>query len=124
MPPHEPATAATGTSAIAVARTHGQTPVRADTAGEVIDLIDSYLTGALSLEVLSERFRTRHWPTVPRVCPPALEQAAPAIDDPEPYIPGSFDDVVRAYDLGCLTDTDYQMLVTVAAQAYQRSNSP
>lgn len=35
----EPATAATGTSAMAVAQTHGQTPVRADTAGEVIELI-------------------------------------------------------------------------------------
>jgi hypothetical protein len=107
---------------MAVARTHGEIPVRADSAGDVIDLIDSYLTGALSLEVLSQRFRTRHWPAVPRVCPPALEQAASAIDDPEPYIPGSFDDVVRAYDLGWLTDTDYQMLATAAAQACQRSN--
>lgn len=82
---------------MAVLGMHGETPVRADRAGEVIDLIGSYLTGALSLEVLSQRFRTRRWRTVPRVCPPVLEQAAAAIDDPEPYIPGSFDDVVRAY---------------------------
>ncbi len=120
----EPATAATGTSAMAVPGTHGKTPPRADRTGEVNDLIGSYLTGALSLEVLCQRFRTRRWPAVPRVCPPALEQAAPAIDDPEPYIPGSFDEVVRAYDLGWLTDTDYQVLATAAAQAYQRSNSP
>jgi Zeta toxin len=120
----EPARAATGTSPIAVPGTHGETPPRADRTGEVIDLIASYLTRALSLEALSQRFRARRWPEVPRACPPALEQAAPAIDDPEPYVPGSFDDVVRAYDLGWLTDTDYQVLATAAAQAYQRSNSP
>jgi hypothetical protein len=109
---------------MAAAGTHAETPPRADRTGEVNDLIASYLTGALSLEVLSERFRTRRWAAVPRACPPTLEQAAPAIDDPEPCIPGSFDDVVRAYDLGWLTDTDYQVLATAAAQANQRSNSP
>ena len=46
-----------------------------------------------------------------------MEAAAPAIDDPEPYVPGSFDDVVRAYDLGWLTDTDYEALATAAARA-------
>jgi hypothetical protein len=120
----EPSGPATGTSAMAAAGTHAETPPKADRAGEVIDLIASYLTGALSLEVLSQRFRTRRWPAVARVCPPGLDQAAPAIDDPEPCIPGSFDDVVRAYDLGWLTDTDYQVLANAAAQANQRSNSP
>jgi Zeta toxin len=119
----EPARAATGTSPIAVSGTHGETPPTADPAGEVNDLIGSYVTGTLSLEALSQRFQTRPWPAVPRVCPPGLEQAAPAIDDPEPYVPGSFDDVVRAYDLGWLTDTDYQVLATAAAHACQRSNS-
>jgi hypothetical protein len=33
-----------------------------------------------------------------------MEQARAAIDDPEPYFPGSFDDVVLAYDLGWLSD--------------------
>jgi hypothetical protein len=72
--------------------------------------------------VLSQRFRTRRWPSVPRVCPPTLEQAAPASADLEPCIPGSFDEVVRAHDLGWLTDTDYEVLATAAAAAYQRSN--
>jgi hypothetical protein len=30
-------------------------------------------------------------------------------------VPGSFDDVIRAYDLGQLTDSDYQALATAAA---------
>lgn len=41
---------------------------------------------------------------MPPICPPGPEVAAPAIDDPELYVPGSFDDVVRAYDLGWLSD--------------------
>jgi hypothetical protein len=49
------------------------------------------------------------------VCAPGLEAAAPAIDDPEPYVPGSFDDVVLAYDLGEITDVGYQALAIAAA---------
>ena len=49
--------------------------------------------------------------------PAGLETAAPAIDDPEPYVPGSFDDVVRAYDLGWITDPDYEAFAAAAQQA-------
>jgi len=91
----------------------------ADPATEVTELLSSYLAGVISLEELSQRFEAQRWPAVPRVCPPALEQAAPAIDDPEPYVPGSFDDVVRAYDLGWLTDTDYEVLATAASHAHR-----
>ena len=44
-----------------------------------------------------------------------MEEAAAAIDDPEPYVPGSFDDVVRAYDRGWITDPDYEALAAAAA---------
>ena len=45
---------------------------------------------------------------------PELEPAREAIDDPEPYVPGSFDDVLLAYDLGWLTDADYDVLAVAA----------
>jgi hypothetical protein len=51
----------------------------------------------------------------PPACPPGLELAGPAIDDPEPYVPGSFDDVVLAYDLGQLSDEEYEFLAGSAA---------
>ena len=86
-------------------------------SGEVTGLISSYLAGELTLGMLSRDFRNRRWPAVPPVCPPGWEEAAPAIDDPEPYVPGSFDDVVRAYDLGWLTDAGYEALAAAAAQA-------
>ena len=80
----------------------------------VTAMLISYRDGRLSLDDLSLEFRARRWPQVPDVCPPELEQAREAIDDPEPYVPGSFDDVVLGYDLGWLSDADYDILAAAA----------
>ena len=80
----------------------------------VTAMLVSYRDGRLSLDDLSLEFRARRWPRVPDVCPPELEPAREAIDDPEPYVPGSFDDVVLAYDLGWLSDADYDVLAIAA----------
>jgi hypothetical protein len=80
----------------------------------VIAMLVSYRDARLSLDDLCLEFRARRWPHVPDVCPPELEQARDAIDDLEPYVPGSFDDVVLAYDLGWLSDADYAVLATAA----------
>lgn len=80
----------------------------------VTAMLRSYREGLLSLDDLSLEFRARRWPRVPDVCPPELEPAREAIDDPEPYVPGSFDDVVLAYDLGWLSDADYDLLAVAA----------
>ncbi|HEY0934962.1 MAG TPA: hypothetical protein VGD91_14605, partial [Trebonia sp.] len=85
--------------------------------GAVAAMIDAYRRGQLSLEGLGLEFRVRRWPAVPPVCPPALEPAAPAVDDLEPYLLGSFDDVVLAYDLGKLTDDEYEFLAEAASVA-------
>lgn len=73
--------------------------------------------GGISLDDLAREFRVLRWQQVPPTCPPDMEAAAAAIDDPEPYVPGSFDDVIRAYDLGMLSDHDYGVLAMAAAQA-------
>jgi hypothetical protein len=80
----------------------------------VTAMLRSYREGLLSLDDLSLEFRARRWPRVQDVCPPELEPAREAIDDPEPYVPGSFDDVVLAYDLGWLSDADYDVLAVAA----------
>jgi hypothetical protein len=84
---------------------------------EVTGPILSYLAGNLTLEGVTSWFRARRWPDVPSAYPPGLERAASAINDPEPYMPGSFDDVVRAYDLGQLTDADYDFLARAVLTA-------
>jgi hypothetical protein len=80
----------------------------------VITMLTSYREGRISLDDLSLEFRARRWPRIPDVCPPELESAREAIDDPEPYVPGSFDDVVLAYDLGWLSAADFDILAIAA----------
>ena len=77
-------------------------------------MLTSYREGRLSLDDLSLEFRARRWPRIPDVCPPELEPAREAIDDPEPYVPGSFDDVVLGYDLGWLSAADFDILAVAA----------
>jgi hypothetical protein len=89
----------------------------ATASDDVTGPILGYVAGNLTLEDVVRWFRARRWPDVPSACPPGLERAASAIDDPEPYVPGSFDDVVRAYDLGQLTDVDYEFLGRAALAA-------
>ncbi len=80
----------------------------------VTSMLTAYREGRFSLDDLSLEFRARRWPRIPDVCPPELEPAREAIDDPEPYVPGSFDDVVLAYDLGWLSDADFDILAVAA----------
>jgi hypothetical protein len=80
----------------------------------VTSMLTAYREGRFSLDDLSLEFRARRWPRIPDVCPPELEPAREAIDDPEPYVPGSFDDVVLAYDLGWLSDADFDVLAVAA----------
>ena len=94
-----------------------RTPGQAFPASEITSMIASYQAGQLTLEELASQFRARRWPAMPSSCPPGLETAASAIDDPEPYVPGSFDDVVLAYDLGQLSDPEYEALAIAAAAA-------
>jgi hypothetical protein len=78
--------------------------------GEVTDLMAAYRGGLLTLDGLARRLRDRPWPAVPPACPPGAAAAGPAIDDLEPWQPGSFDEVVLARDLGVLSDADYAAL--------------
>jgi Zeta toxin len=95
--------------------TGGNGGQEASASSEVADLITAYASGQRSLREIVEVFRELRWPPVPPVCPPSLAAAGPAVDDLEPYVPGSFDDVVLAYDLGQITDSDYKAFASAAA---------
>jgi len=85
---------------------------------EVTDLIESLRDGSMSLEEVATRFRERLWPRRRKTTPATyLEMAAAAQEDPEPYLAGSFDDVVAAYDLGKLSDAEYEVLSEAAAES-------
>jgi hypothetical protein len=79
--------------------------------GAVTAMLAAYRAGERTLDDLGLEFRARRWPAVPDVCPPDLEPARAALDDPEPYVPGSVDDVVLAYDRGEISAADFEFLI-------------
>ena len=85
---------------------------------EVTALIDALRDGTLTLDQVAERFRQRSWPRRSTPLPTSyLERATAAEEDPEPYVPDSFDDVVAAYDLGRVTDEEYAVLSEAVAES-------
>lgn len=85
---------------------------------EVRDLLASLQSGDLSLVEVVRRFRSRSWPD-PAVPDPQdyLELAAAAQRDPEPDVPGSFDEITAAYDRGEITREQYRALAHAVADA-------
>lgn len=90
-------------------------------SSEVTDLIAALRSGELSLDDVAERFRSRQWPVRTRPDPQSyLELAAAAQRDPEPDLPGSFDDVDAAHDLGELSDDEFMVLQEAALEGMRR----
>jgi hypothetical protein len=85
---------------------------------EVSDMLKALRDGTMTLEDVAHRFREREWPRRKR--PPAatyLEMAARAQEDPEPYVPGSFDDVAAAFHRGHLSRYEYRVLSEAVAES-------
>jgi hypothetical protein len=87
-------------------------------SNEVTDLLDAVRDGTMSIDDVARRFRERSWP---RRRYPAhnsdLDIAIEAQQDPEPYIPGSYDDVAAAYHRGDLTIEQYDILAHAIADS-------
>lgn len=85
---------------------------------EVTELIAALRDGSLSLDEVAQRFRERTWPRTRKTAPTSyLEMAAAAQEDPEPYVPGSFDELAAAYRRGELTRTQYRALAEAVADS-------
>jgi hypothetical protein len=85
---------------------------------EVTELIAALRNGSLSLDEVAQRFRERTWPRTKKHAPATyLEMAAAALEDPEPDVPGSFDEVTAAYDRGELTRPQYRALAEAVAES-------
>jgi hypothetical protein len=92
-------------------------------ASEVTELITALRRGGMSLEEVAQQFRERSWPRAQEPDPQTyLELAAAAQRDPRPDVPGSFDDVVAAFDRGELTHTQYRTLADAAAEGMRQED--
>ncbi len=91
---------------------------------EVADLLNELHHGTLTLEDVAEQFRSRRWPRRRRTEPATyLEMAAAELQDPDPYIPGSFDDVAAAYHRRMLTPEQFHVLSEAVAEAERAEDS-
>jgi hypothetical protein len=85
-------------------------------SNEVADLITALKTGEVTLAEVADRFRRRSWPRTRRATPgTSLEMAEQ--QDPEPDVPGSYDDLTGAYDKGELTAEEYDALSWAVAES-------
>jgi hypothetical protein len=85
---------------------------------EVTELIDGLKRGSISLSEVAQRFRERSWPSTRGPKPETyLERAAAAAADPDPLVPGSFDEVAAAYHRGDISIDDYRTLAEAAAES-------
>jgi hypothetical protein len=85
---------------------------------EVTELIAALRDGSMSLEEVAQRFRERTWPRTRKPAPASYtEMAAAAQEDPEPYVPGSFDELAAAYRRGDLTRPQYRVLAEAVAES-------
>ena len=91
---------------------------------EVTDLLEALHNGTMTLEEVAKRFRQHTWPRRRRARPATyLEMAAAELQDPDPYIPGSFDDVIAAYDQEKITRDQLRVLSEAVAEAQRAEDA-
>lgn len=87
-------------------------------SNEVNDLLNALRDGAMSIDEVARQFRERAWPRRRETEPTNyIELAIQAQQDPEPYVPGSYDDVAAAYHRGDLTLQQYDVLAHAIAES-------
>jgi hypothetical protein len=92
-------------------------------SSEVTELMDALKQGSISISEVAQRFRERTWPTTRGPKPEThLERAVAAEADPNPLVPGSFDEVAAAYHRGDISIDDYRTLAEAAAESMQANH--
>ena len=85
---------------------------------EVTYLLNALRERKMTLDQVAQRFRQRSWPRRATPLPRTyLERAAAAQQDPDPYLPGSFDEVAAAHQEGNLSDEQYAVLSEAVAES-------
>ena len=91
---------------------------------EVSELLDALHKGTMSLDEVVRRFKNRRWPRRRSPTPATyMEMAAAELQDPEPYLPGSFDDVIAAYDQQKISRDQLRVLSEAVAEAQRAEDA-
>lgn len=93
-------------------------------ANEVKELLDALQEGTLTLDEVAQRFRERKWPRRRKSDPASyFDMAAAELQDPDPYIPASFDDVAAAYHQKKITRDQFRALGEAVADAQRAEDA-
>lgn len=93
-------------------------------SNEVKELLNALHEGNMTLDEVAQRFRMRKWPRRQKSDPTSyLDMAADELQDPDPYIPGSFDDVAAAYHQKRLTRDQFRALSEAVADAQRAEDA-
>jgi hypothetical protein len=93
-------------------------------ANEVKELLDALNAGTVTLDEVVARFKVRRWPRRQRNDPTSyLDMAAAELQDPDPYIPSSFDDVAAAYHQKKITRDQFRALSEAVAYAQRAEDT-
>lgn len=93
-------------------------------SNDVVDLLTALHEGTLTLDEVAERFRVRKWPRRRRTEPATYHEMAVAeLQDPDPYLPGSFDDVAAAYHRRQITHDQFRILGKAVAEAQRAEDA-
>lgn len=91
---------------------------------EVEDLLDALHQGAITLEEVALKFRERKWPRRQKSEPLSyIDMAAAELQDPDPYIPGSFDDVAAAFHQKKISREQFRALSEAVADAQRAEDT-
>lgn len=91
---------------------------------EVTKLLDALDKGTMTVEQVAQEFRMRKWPRRRHPSPGNyMDLLAAEFDDPDTYIPGSFDDVIAAYDQQKLTREQLRILSAAVADAQRAEDA-
>lgn len=91
---------------------------------EVVELINALHDGTVTLDEVARRFRERKWPRRQKnETASYLDMAAAELQDPDPYIPGSFDDVAAAYHSKKITRDQFRVLSEAVADAQRAEDA-
>lgn len=92
---------------------------------EVTDLLESLHAGRVTTEEVAQRFRVRKWPRQRRekATTSYAEILAGETSDPGIYTPGSFDDVITAYDQQKISREQLRVLSEAVAESQREEDA-
>ena len=90
---------------------------------EVAELLEALHAGTLTTEDVAQRFRARRWPRQRREADSYEQILAGETSDPDTYTPGSFDDVIAAYDQQKIDREQLRIFSEAAAESQREEDA-